>query len=581
MDQISNLVQSNNQSSTASPTPIVGLSRLATIADATRSVLHGLSDSDLKDHSLVEQMVLKECQSRIRTENVFREKGDKWRSIDALLPSQIADIIAYSYNVVRVVTTSNSKVDTDADLVAFYQDSGEDEGIYSASADFFASVVRSYNYALSSKDVNEVMFALKPLIPRVFACRERNLVAVNNGIFDYDTKTLMPFDPKYVFLVKSRVNYNPNATNVVIHNSDDGTDWDVESWMKCLSDDPEIVDLLWQILGAIIRCNVPWDKSAWFYSESGNNGKGTLCVLMKALCGEGSYASISLSDFSKDFMLEPLIHAQAIIVDENDVGTYIDKAANLKAVITGDTIMVNRKYKTPVIINFRGFMVQCLNEMPRIRDRSDSFFRRQLFVPFTKTFTGAERKYIKNDYLKRKEVLEYVLLKVLRDTNYYELTIPASCLDALEMYKEFVDPVRAFLMEMMPQFKWDLLPYKFLYDLYVVWYRNISGGDRNVRGRPSFIKDVQRLVQEQYPAWGFTDKIPIRPGSRMDDAEPLIAEYDLKEWMEPKYISSKDVNAKCHPVLADKYRGVYRLVRQVGSDDDVAEASDTMVVLNE
>lgn len=98
--------------------------------------------------------------------------------------------------------------------------------------------------------------------------------------------------------------------------------------MQDLFDDSEIVDLMWKILGAIVRPNVPWGKSAWFYSESGNNGKGTLCELMRQLCGENSYAAISLADMGKDFMLEPLIRAVAVIVDENDVGTYIDKAAN-------------------------------------------------------------------------------------------------------------------------------------------------------------------------------------------------------------------------------------------------------------
>src|SRR5699024_12115213 len=115
-----------------------------------------------------------------------------------------------------------------------------------------------------------------------------------------------------------------------------------ESWMKELSDDSEIVNLLWEILGAIIRPLVPWNKSAWFYSEKGNNGKGTLCELMRQLCGSGSYASIPLADMGKDFMLEPLTRASAIIVDENDVGTYIDKAANLKAIITNDVIQINK-----------------------------------------------------------------------------------------------------------------------------------------------------------------------------------------------------------------------------------------------
>ena len=95
-------------------------------------------------------------------------------------------------------------------------------------------------------------------------------------------------------------------------------------------------------------------------------------------------------------MLEPLIQATAIIVDENDVGTYIDKAANLKAIVTGDTIQMNRKFKMPIAYQFKGFMVQCLNEMPRIRDKSDSFYRRQLFIPFLRNLLREYRENISN-----------------------------------------------------------------------------------------------------------------------------------------------------------------------------------------
>ena len=59
---------------------------------------------------------------------------------------------------------------------------------------------------------------------------------------------------------------------------------------------------------------------------------------MRNLAGNQSCVAIQLSDFGKDFMLEPLVHATSIITDENDVGTYIDKAANLKAIITNDVV---------------------------------------------------------------------------------------------------------------------------------------------------------------------------------------------------------------------------------------------------
>lgn len=102
------------------------------------------------------------------------------------------------------------------------------------------------------------------------------------------------------FICKSHVNFVDNPQNPHI-TMPDGAVWDVESWMQSLSDDPEIVMLLWQVIGAVIRPNVPWNKSVWLYSEAGNNGKATLCELMRNLCGSGAYTSISLAQFGAQF----------------------------------------------------------------------------------------------------------------------------------------------------------------------------------------------------------------------------------------------------------------------------------------
>lgn len=165
-----------------------------------------------------------------------------------------------------------------------------------------------------------------------------DLVAVNNGVYDYRNKILLGFAPEFVFTSKVRVDFVDKAPNPVIHNDEDGTDWDVVSWMDELSDDKGVVRLLWQILGAVIRPRVSWNKSAWFYSTSGNNGKGTLCSLMRNLLGRGSWESISLKDFSSQFMLEPLMRISAVITDENDTGTFVDDAAAIKSIITGGSV---------------------------------------------------------------------------------------------------------------------------------------------------------------------------------------------------------------------------------------------------
>ena len=487
---------------------------------------------------------------------------DKLRAPSKLCASQIAALMLKIYHIVRI-KCGGVNSDPSYDLLAIYQTDGDEEGIYTTDEAVFKRLAKQYNYSISSKELADVMEMIGLDAPRVSRTMDRDLIAVNNGIFNYETKELLPFSPDYVFLAKSRVDYIPTAHNVIIHNDDDGTDWDVESWMNELSDDPEIVELLWQILSAIIRPHVRWNKSAWFYSNTGNNGKGTLCELMRSLCGDGSYAAIPLSDFSKDFALEPLTRATAIIVDENDVGGFIDKAANLKAVITNDVIPINRKFKTPISYQFYGFMVQCLNEFPRIRDKSDSFYRRQLFIPFDKCFTGRERKYIKNDYLHRSEVLEYVMYKVL-NMNFYTLSEPVSCRNALEEYKDYNDPVRQFLDDMLPELKWDLIPFSFMYDLYKAWFRKNSPNG-SLQGKNTFIMDVTNLLQN-YPDWTCIGRqTAIRPGHMMDAPEPLIAEYNLEDWKNPNYTGG-DINRICTPQLKATYNGIRRLSKSGGTD---------------
>ena len=527
------------------------------IRNATRDYLSTVDLNNIPSPDEIEAGIINEVKIAFDLENAIRPKGSKWKVPDELIPAQIADILLKLYPVANVCCAGEN-ADTAYDILSVYQDDGPNKGIYVSDDEEFNKLVRQFNYGISQKGIEEVRATVKTYAPRVKVCIEKNLIAVNNGVFDYDTKKLLPFTPELVFTVKSKVDYNDKAQNVKIHNSDDNMDWDVESWMKSLSDDIDVVNVLWQVIGAIIRPNVRWGKSAWFYSETGNNGKGTLCELMRALCGDGSYASISLSEMGKDFMLEPLVRASAIIVDENDVGTYIDKAANLKAIITNDVIQINRKFKTPIAYRFRGFMVQCLNEMPRINDKSDSFYRRQLFIPFQKCFTGVERKYIKEDYLHRKEVLEYVLYKVL-NMDYYSFTVPTACELALEEYKEYNDPFTQFMKDIMPKLKWNFVPFGFLYDVYEAWCKRYGVRKENnpISGITAFKKAVNEYLVQNLD-WDCDTNKSQRPGKDMDGSEPLIWEYNLQRWMNPKYIGTDQINFMCVTPVKSTYQGIRR-----------------------
>ena len=494
--------------------------------------------------------------------------------VQRLNAHDLKDVLLHRHIIVNIAP-SNRNSDPELDMLAYYDDDPESEtyGLYINDNKKLRNLAQQYNFELNDNGFKDILSLLRAQAPRIDRRVDKDLIAVNNGIFNYKTKTLEPFSPDYVFLSKSIVSYNPDATLPVI-TTPHGDTWDIESWMLDLANDsPELCETIWQIIGAIIRPYVSWNKAAWFYSEQGNNGKGTLVELMRNICGPQTYASVPLADFSKEFMLEPLTRAQAILVDENNVGTYIDQAANLKAIITNDVISINRKYRSPIAYQFYGFMVQCLNEMPRVRDRSESFYRRQLFVPFNKSFTGVERRYIKDEYMSRTDVLQYVLKRVLNDMDdYYELSEPPETQEALNEYRLANDPVRAFWDVFAHDFAWDALPYEFLYDLYTQWHKHTSPGGAPV-GYRKFIQDIKNIAESDTATmWQQPNSQGrFRPGSMMSEPEPLIEDYGLHNWENAK--AKPHTLSRCVPSpLKDYYRGLVRIDR--GSQPDTDDVAD-------
>lgn len=529
--------------------------------DVTMNYLKTLNKANLPAPAEIAENIIEQVNDTFSLRNAsLSYKDRKWNMPDSLSPIQVAVIIEYLYPV-KCVCCIDDATDAAYDLVAIYQDDGPEKGIYSTQERVFNQIARSFNPELSTRQLNEIYVHVRENAPRVNRCRERNLVPVNNGIFDYDTKQLMPFSSDKVFLTKCRVDYVPGAVSPVIRNDEDGTDFELEQWMNELSDDEGVTELIWEIIGACIRPNVSWDKAAWLCSDIGSNGKGSLCRLIRNICGAPNCTAIALDDFSKEFALEPLIRVSAIINDENDSDIYIDRCANLKAVITNDVIQINRKFKTPVAYQFRGFMVQCINGMPKVRDKTDSFYRRQLCIPFRKNFQGIERRYIKGNYFYRDDVLQYALYRVL-NMDYYELSNPPACKAMLMEYKEFNDPLRQFWNEMEDEFVWDLLPFGFLYDLYKAW-SNKNMPQVKILSSTTFTTQLSGIIFKESDEWQapLKDKdgryVQIRPANMMDKGEPLIGAYDLKEWMDPSY-NGMDQDKKLRPRLRAKYRGIIR-----------------------
>ena len=481
----------------------------------------------------VERFLLNQINKRLLGENERnRLKGGlAHRPLKVLPPSVIATcILKRELRHTGLIGKSRAT----AELVT-YEDAGPDEGLYVPAGDSIRRLARQYHYTISPKDLNAVVECVRDSVSLLEESEDSDVVALANGLFDLRTKELRPFSPKVVLTSKASVAFNEDAaTRPVI----DGR-WSVDEWIRELANnDTEVEPLFWQIIAALFRPDHSFDKAVLLYSPTGSNGKGTFVELLRNLVGAERVATLSMSDFSEQFLPEELRSAFCVLSDENEVGGYMERAGQLKAWITHDWTRFNVKHGSITSVKGRGLCVFCANELPSSKDKSESLYRRFIPIPFLKRYVGAdENKAIKDDYVKRPEVLEYVAYKALMMPLFDTFTEPAVCKKLLNQIRVENDPVLQFAEEFLPQFVWDLLPWKFLYGVYSAWMRKEVPNGRAVNSR-EFNKRLSAYVDDN-PSCGWVvprgadgKQIPMRTEKRIVGNEPLAVGYDLSDWFD-------------------------------------------------
>ena len=480
----------------------------------------------------VEMELLNRINTRLVSENVeFGLKGkNAYQELKALPPAVIATcILRRELKHTGLIGKSRAM----AELVT-YEDAGLDEGLYVPAEERIRSLARQYHYTISPKDLNAVVECVRDSVPLLKESEDEDVVALKNGLFNLRSKELLPFSPDVVLRSKASVAFNENASAYVM---DDG--WNVDEWIReFANNDPDVDKLFWQTIAALFRPGHSFDKAVLLYSPTGSNGKGTFVELLRNLVGVERAATLSMSDFGKEFLPEALRSAFCVLSDENEVGSYMKVAGTLKAWITHDWIPFNVKYGSMTNIKGRGLCMFCVNELPSSKDKSESLYRRFMPIPFLKRYVGAdENKAIKNDYVKRPEVLEYVAYKALMMPLFDTFIEPAVCKELLDQIRVENDPVLQFAEEFLPQFKWDLLPWGFLYGVYSAWMRKEVPNGRAVSSR-EFNKRLSAYVDDN-PSCGWVvprgadgKQIPMRTEKRIVVDEPLAMEYDLSDWID-------------------------------------------------
>lgn len=453
---------------------------------------------------------------------------------------ELAFVLIHTLPLVRIAYSAlSSKADTNLYMFTPY-DNHPNLGLYEECDEFIEIHVSLLQQPMSMTSRKNILSYVTMMAPMKRESLDSTHVVVNNGIFNKETKQLEPFTPNFVATSKIQTNYAPTTTPPVLLEPD-GTPWTVDDWIMELADhDPEKNELLWQVLAASFNPGHSYNKAILFVSREGNNGKGTYGQLIKNIVGIGNYSSLKIHDYSKRFEKKNLIGKVVNIADENPVGVYIDNVDDFKAAVTGDDISIEPKHKDSFPAVIKHVTIQMINGMPKFRDKTNSFYRRLVMVPFDHTFEGVEKKYIKSQFIRDPRIKEYVLSKALEMDQFDTFVVPEATKTLLSEYKSENNNVFEFWDDMYDVFQWDVIPTKLAYPVYKEWMKEFNANSVTY-GRNQFVQYTRDWGKETGLLLDKSQRSDrIRITNQMDADEPLITKYAIKEFYDPSYKGSDD-----------------------------------------
>ena len=315
------------------------------------------------------------------------------------------------------------------------------EGIYTGQEAYINRAIAKLEFRFDPRKYTQVHKYLKTQLPFLSKLENKNLIAVNNGVFNNKTEQLEPFNPNYFITSKLATKYNIHA--ISNYSTIEDTYFNVDNWFLSIANgNEELVKLLWEIVNEAINPNHTREKMAILYGE-GNNGKGTFQAMLTNLIGIENISTLTPHDFSGEFKLE-MLQGKVCNIGDDISNKYLDDVSNLMSIVTGDPVAVNRKGKSVITARFKLLNIFSANKLPKVRNKSQGAYRRLLIIPFNADFNGqVQDRRIKEDYLKNKIILEYILYKALH-LDFEKFSTTRATDEMLEEYKEDNDYLYSF-----------------------------------------------------------------------------------------------------------------------------------------
>jgi putative DNA primase/helicase len=215
------------------------------------------------------------------------------------------------------------------------------------------------------------------------------VIPVQNGYLHLDgSPSLLPADKALGLRHVLRCDYDPGASATVAF----------EKLLGRILPDPAVRGRVQEYIGYTLLPDARF-QLAQIWLGSGANGKGTLANIVQAL--HERKAAVSPSTLN-GFQAAVVLGASLLFCDEAPASDWCEQT--IKSMIAGESVLIDRKYLSPITTRVCGKWLILANHIPAVKDQSNGFWRRFDIVPFSVEIPASERDPLLADHIIKHEL---------------------------------------------------------------------------------------------------------------------------------------------------------------------------------
>lgn len=234
----------------------------------------------------------------------------------------------------------------------------------------------------------------------------KNVINVKNGIYNISTNTLEPHNPETFTVCQMNFEYLTDEELEEMKQNSEGKYID-KFFEDISSGNTDREDTLYEFTGYSMTYSTEFGKCLFIVGESAENGKSTFIALLQELFTSDNYCSVSIEEFAERFCGSELLNKLINIIHEVK-NIRLNDIAKFKAVVSGDEISVEEKYKARYTIKPFAHHIFAMNSLPELKNGDAGYFRRLQIVPFTAKFSDEEKENFNFDNLVTESSLNYL-----------------------------------------------------------------------------------------------------------------------------------------------------------------------------